>query len=501
MFDEMHGITDGANAALKEKGDDYRVNFEDVYAISEGIDGLFSFVGQFLFGPDPDAEMLSEIAELVRIIGAKEAESIFKIDNGKLVFFPNRKPFPFIKFGCNGFMLTGDATSDGKTYMGRDFMFSTADVLQDESCVMVYLPEKGTGNSFVTVAPPSFVGQCVGINSEGLSVGIDISLSGAFSRDTGVGGLIILRELLQNTSGIDQAVSRFRKFERGIPWNFVVAAENGSQKYGKGVVFEVGRNDLGDDYLSSPDNGIPPEKGFTGPDVVDFVNLGDLLLFNEMKSALKQAGSEDLNPDGTVKDGTMVRGATWIYPDIDIFKDNERGRGTNKDVCNLADIDSYKSYYSSGYKFHEQGESDDDVMIVTNHFIIPRMRMAQFHPIINYGYNMGALGDMTWRYEYMEQLIDDNYGKISFFGTGDFPEPGTAGWIIDFLNPNFIHPGSTMPNGMKADYYVPKYRDVDGIHAVMNNTDKELKCLFGYLPDPWVGIKLMPLVNWWYSQY
>ena len=101
----------------------------------------------------------------------------------------------------------------------------------------------------------------------------------------------------------------------------------------------------------------------------------------------------------------------------------------------------------------------------------------------------------------MEQLINDNYGKISFFGTGDRPEPGTAGWIIDFLNPNIIHPGKRMPEGVKPAYYVPNSRDVDGLHVVMNNTDKELKSLFGYLPDPWVGIKLTPLVNWWYSQY
>jgi hypothetical protein len=34
----------------------------------------------------------------------------------------------------------------------------------------------------------------------------------------------------------------------------------------------------------------------------------------------------------------------------------------------------------------------------------------------------------------------------------------------------------------------------------MNNTDKVLMGLFGYLPDPWVGMKLMPLVEWYYGK-
>jgi hypothetical protein len=128
------------------------------------------------------------------------------------------------------------------------------------------------------------------------------------------------------------------------------------------------------------------------------------------------------------------------------------------------------------------------------------MRVSQFHPVSNYGYNLGMMGDSTWRYEYMLSLINENYGKISFFGEGDFPEPGTAGWIIDFLNPNFDHPvKGNIPNGVKK-YYKPQNRDVDGMHIVINNTDREFKSLFNYLPDPWAGIKLMPFVNWWNSR-
>jgi hypothetical protein len=123
---------------------------------------------------------------------------------------------------------------------------------------------------------------------------------------------------------------------------------------------------------------------------------------------------------------------------------------------------------------------------------------------------------MVWRYQYCLQLILDQKAsgsKIGFFGPGDYPAIGTAGWIIDFLNPNDVfspdkpHACSLAPDGFKFkpsvkqnDFYVPRFRDVDGLHAIMNNTDKVMKGLYGYLPDPWVGADLKQFITWYYGK-
>ena len=63
----------------------------------------------------------------------------------------------FSKFGCNQFVISGKTTLNDEIFHGRDFMFSTADIYQDISCVMVYLPDDG--KPFVTVAAPGFVAE------------------------------------------------------------------------------------------------------------------------------------------------------------------------------------------------------------------------------------------------------------------------------------------------------------------------------------------------------
>jgi hypothetical protein len=40
---------------------------------------------------------------------------------------------------------------------------------------------------------------------------------------------------------------------------------------------------------------------------------------------------------------------------------------------------------------------------------------------------------------------------------------------------------------------------VDGHHAVINNTQREMRALYGYMTDPWVGVKLQPFVDWYYG--
>jgi hypothetical protein len=161
----------------------------------------------------------------------------------------------------------------------------------------------------------------------------------------------------------------------------------------------------------------------------------------------------------------MLRGAKWVYP-------GPIPTGNPSDILSFC--------------FPDQDETDPEMLLVTNHYIIPRMRFMQFIPIVQIIHAKGGLADSIWRYEAMLGLIQENYGAIDFFGDNpDSPAQGSAGWIIDFLNTQ------------RTDYYKHPDQDVEGHHVIMNNSRRELKALFGYMQDPWVGVKLMPFVEWY----
>ena len=42
--------------------------------------------------------------------------------------------------------------------------------------------------------------------------------------------------------------------------------------------------------------------------------------------------------------------------------------------------------------------------------------------------------------------------------------------------------------------------NVEGHHVIMNNTKRQLKGLFGYMQDPWVGVDLGNFADW-YNTY
>jgi hypothetical protein len=177
----------------------------------------------------------------------------------------------------------------------------------------------------------------------------------------------------------------------------------------------------------------------------------------------------------------MVRSAQWNFPPE--FED----AGLSLSVPNQFYPD--QETLTLRVEFPPQIEEDDDVLIATNHFLIPRMRFLQFDPAFFIVYANGALPDSVWRYEEMANLIlnEDYYGKIDFFGSDpEIPAEGSAGWIIDFLNTK------------RCDYYEGGLSsEVPGHHVIINNSTKEMKGLFGYMSDPWVGINLPQL----YEEY
>lgn len=469
---EMQGIVDGMHDAGYPD-----VTYDDVLILNQGVDSTYYLMAAAL-GTTPsrtnNARALKAVAKLLQIL--PQAGATMAVENGALQL----KELPqapagtrsYLRQGCNEFVLGAGVTRGGETYHGRDFMFPTAGVYEQAACIMVYLPQKGL--PFVTVDPPGFVGHSVGINARGVSIGMDVSQGAAFGANVGVGTMLVARHVLDTSTSIAEAVEAVKSLEKGVCWIYVVAATHADPVYGSGVVLETGKS-----------------EPFTGPDLLpgweQWLLSGSRIFLGGMPYELGIDYTGMLDTELPER-GVMARGADWVFP--------AGFSGVNMSIPNPDPFFEHLERTEIGFSFPEQIETDPDVLVATNHFILPRMRYTQFHPLIWLIYRLGPLPESVWRYETQLGYILDNIGqgrRTEFFGPDpQRPAAYSAGWMIDFLNTNREH-----------DWFyteIPGWDDhVDGHHTVMNNTTGELRSLFGKMDDPWVGVNIADFAAWYYG--
>jgi hypothetical protein len=504
---EMQGFADGMNAAGYMKcGPEYAdrpINYDHLLALNQAIDGTFYLLGAAL-GYVPETDKNKEIIKKCRntfftIVrgglsgnnsdtnAGKETDSAM-LAKFKAAYEKSGAGLPL--FGCNEFVLTGSMTDTGHTYHGRDFMFATGDVFQDTACMVVRLPDRGY--PFASTAAPGFIGQSVGMNIKGLSVAQDICMASAIGDNPGLGSMIVVRDVAQNCATLSNAVSHVKRMPRGVPWIYFIVDDEYDGEYGCGV--ELGT-------VTNLRN-----KDVTDGTILPLVTRGILLnmgLWDDFKDGIAQ-----------IDNGVYARGAGWSYPtdaeynsdnfDMD-FLQNDRPKS----------LLEYKEHYKSGRKFTPQNEENSEMLVSTNFLLAPQMRMFQFETVMQLIYGTsGELGDSTWRYNNMLKYISDSKeinGKIRFFGDNpDYPERGTAGWIIDFLNTKNDYPWyyrdkerckdcDSIDSCTSDKWEFSPDTSVLGHHTVIDNNALEIRSLYGYMTDPWVGIKLKPFVDWYYG--
>jgi hypothetical protein len=395
LLEEMQGMADGAT-----KVGGKQVTFDDVLLLNEGYDALYSMV-------------LTLQLPLIKIV-QKEL------------------------MGCNGFILSGDATAGGKVLHGRDFMFSTADIYQKVTAMGIYLPEKGY--PFVTLAAPGMVGLTTGLNSKGLSMGCDVVMGGATRNTPGLGCLLVIRDIIQNSTNLDNAVERMKQQNRGVTWIYVLADNERSARYTNGVVIEQGMsfNKWGNEFDS----------------------IDDLTL----DVRIKYAGQVAKLPAEYPERGLLIRTQDWEFPEAFL----------NEDM------------------FPKQDEVNPDVVIATNHYIHPFMTLTTFEPWINMlqtGYWKGT--KTLQRYSDLNKRILDaiNQHRVDF---------ETARDLIDFMNPLRYVDLKEREDIIKKGY-VPWDRfevdePIEGHHDIFDNQELIMECLYGYYraEEPWVRIDLKP---------
>ncbi len=326
FIEEMNGIVDGANDA------GYPVTFKNVMMNNMAFDAILA-LGYPVIAP----------------------------------FLPVASSYMTVPHACNAFVAAGNATTDGRTLMGRDFMFANG-VYYKYGLLIEYVPEKG--NRFVSVMAPSFVGTAAGMNDKGIGIGIDmVPAMNCNVSEIGMGGLMINRYVLQYASELSQGIGFLTKKELGVSWLFPIA------------------------------DGIGQEKGAATVEVTA-----------NMKK---------------------VRAMDYKQP-----------------------------AWASWFGTPDQVETKKDMIVTTNHFLIPAM----------YASVSDAIPDSTWRYDTLVDLCLLAYGKI---------DTATGCMLIDFLHPpNYGYYGDDINQPVESSV------------SLFDLTNLEIYSLYGLYSDPWVTFKL-----------
>ena len=434
LIEEMYGVVDGAAS------EGYHVSFNNILLLNCGSDSIYSIM---YTGSLPSFNDLDELLKE----NPSYRENIQIMD--KRVYFPRAQD---LQFGCNGFVVTGNATRNSGTYHGRDFMYSTGGMYQDLAYVAVYLPD--TGYPFASVSAPGWVCAPTAFNSEGVSMGTEVVMSEAVNLEPGIGCLMVIRDTVQHSANLDEAIEHIKSLKRGVPWLYVLADDTVSERYSNGVIVESGRQE-------------PP---FTGPDLLPsceqwYLSGAPVYFFGASYNTAKDYISlldQEILPDR----GVMTRDMSWEFP--------EEFEGIDKTV-DIAGV-------GIGIYFPEQRESWPDAVLCTNHYIIPRMRFTSLSPWMMIQPFLQTKTSFH-RYEKLYEILDLEYGAITF---------EKARHIIDYLNPNSVYRSI-----VDREYYEPG-DSIKGHHAVINNSTRELMCLYGYYgsedqeESPWVYLDLRP---------
>jgi hypothetical protein len=451
LLHEMQGLVDGCKAA------GVRVDYHAILALNAGVDCLLSLIYSMA-----DLEAFREekgtsprvLAEHLPglVVRPSHAESLAKI----------RREHLRIPISCNAFAVFGDLTEGGSHFFGRDFMFPTADVFQFCACPIIYNPDTEDGTPqfpLVSMAAPGLFGSIAAMNAEKIGMGVDMvpAVLCDFKRP-GLNSLLMVRHCIQESSSAEQAVDLIANAQRGVSWLYPIA----DGKNNRAAFVEACRTMTEPiDYRSYPPGEI---KGLL-PSATEF--------------------QKDRN-------GIMVRWNGYHYPEVFLKCNRALFRHFKKPYhkgffapCGYLDRTWKGAANPESFYFAPQRESLDGLIVITNAFITPEMRMVAMQPWSNELTNPHQ-GDIQWRFdELTHELLEalsvcgkSGPGKISF---------SRAREIIDFLNPGGKFPTYYANNPESSD---GKALVIEGSVSLFDLTHLKMTSHYGYYPDEWVTIDL-----------
>jgi hypothetical protein len=474
---ELRGVLEGCKKANPET----RVDWQELWVLNVGVDALLSYVytGNMPFPAD-------------------------------LPYSPKPEQLA-VPILCNGFSVSGPAVEGDGHFLGRDFMFPTAGVFQDTACLIVHNPlDPGAGKRqpFVSQTAPGMVGCIAGMNRAGLGAGVDMAPAGNCDPSRpGFNSLLLVRHAVENGTDCEHAVELMEVAQRGVSWNYILA-HHGTQR---ACVVEAGRKVETSEFLDSVTENLEMPS-----DDPSFEQLPD-----QVPESLPDRSFVEAQMTSEFRKGLMVRWNDYAYPQ-EYLRFNERlfgifGKQYDPDAfTERGYIDrSWKDRNCPyGYYFAPQRENDPNLVLVTNMFIIPEMRLYAMHPWTNL-VSASQLDDLQWRYDELNhQLLSKLYPTF-----GGSPVPLSledAKDLIDYLTPN-------PDKGKHPEYYNPSpepargfFRrlwawlrnlltgrgntaspgadwrsiQIEGSVSLMDLKEKTIHSHYGYHGDGWVTIHL-----------
>jgi hypothetical protein len=477
---EMEGILEGCRQANPSTG----VSWQELWVLNVGVDALLSFV----YTGDLPTE---------RKLPIKVA--------------PEQLAIPL---QCNGFSVSGPAAQDDGHFLGRDFMFPTAGVFQDTACMIIQNPHDPQGGKklpFVSMTAPGMIGCIAGMNHAGLGVGVDMSPAGNCDPSRpGLNSLLLLRHCIENGENCEEALQIMQDVQRGVSWNYILA-DYGTQR---ACVVEAGRTVDEGDFAAQVTSQLEARLSDTSVE-----RPPDQLL-----ESLPGRAFLDAQVQPEFRKGLMVRWNDYAYP-REYLQFNEKLFALNGKKYDPGAFGE-RGYISKswkerncprGYYFAPQRESDPNLVLVTNMYVIPEMRLFAMDPWTNV-IASDQYDDLQWRYDelnnqLLSRLYPEPHGELTPLSAEDARD------LIDFLTPN-------PEKGKYPDYYRPKPQsrglwrildpvldkilgrerqvpatddwesiEIKGSVSLMDLKEKTIYSHYGYHGDDWVTIRLREYIQ------
>ncbi len=396
---------------------------------------------------------------------------------------------------CNAFTVSGKSAGNG-CFFGRDFTFPSAGVFQDTAALIIYdpkAPKQAQGSDaakasasvaaeneteinkttakalsgreaipFLNIAAPGMVGSIAAMNLKGVAFGVNMSPgANCDPAEFGVNSLLMTRLCAQHSKSAEDAAELMTDLPKGVSWLYIIADGTG-----RSCIAEAGASWPEPDYTQYADEDFRPLL----PDL-EFIRNHAVVPY---------------------QNGVMFRWNDYIYP-LDYLAYNLQlwhHYNQKKKVQNVIYTGAFEqagyinktgdSNCPSTFYFAPQRESSDEILVASNHYIIPEMRYFAMH---RWTHRIIAkrVNDIQWRYDELNRQIYDTLAEKGSIGLEESKK------LISFLAPYGKYNGYYMNNPRSSD---SKEIRIEGCASAFDLKNRVAESHYGYYCDQWVRMNL-----------
>ncbi len=427
---EIRGIVAGCRETARIAGRSTQVSEEELWVLNAGLDCVLS-----------------------------------RTYTGVLLPAPLRPRDVWMPIACNGFALLNEAAADGALF-GRDFMFPTGGVFHRLACHVIHRPtvsgpKEPPPRPFVSVTAPGILGSIAGVNDAGVAAGVNMAVGGNCDpARPGFNSLLLVRDALERGVDIEAAARRIVAAQRGVSWVYLLAGSGDGNGRDRACVIEAGAAIDRLDVLS-----YPPER---------------------IKPLLPDRAFLEAHPTAEAVRGAMMRWDDYRVPEAysafnvglcERFR-KQVGDGAFGPRGRINRTPADRNC-PGGFYFAPARGKPGEVMVGTNHYVIPEMRLCSMHPWAHRVFR-ARLNDSQWRYDELNHRI------LTALDEGPVDDE-RARDLLAFLEPSGDYP----------DYYRLNPRSSDGERAVIFGSlslfdlrARTVESRYGWYGDPWVRLRL-----------